>query len=72
MLNLLRYQTSLASHVELPNTAWENSMIIASLYGLTPPNPSQAESLAKKVAACKETMGDKWLLAIHVSRKDKK
>jgi hypothetical protein len=47
-------------------------MIINSLYGLTPPNPSQAESLAKKVATCKEAMGDKWILAIHVSRKDKK
>jgi len=72
MLNLLRYQTSLASHVELPNTAWENSMIINSLYGLSAPHPSQVEALAKKAAACKEAMGDKWLLAIHVSRKDKK
>jgi hypothetical protein len=47
-------------------------MVIDSLYGLSAPSPSQTKALAKKVAVCKEAMGDKWLLAIHVSRKDKK
>ena len=47
-------------------------MVIHSLYGLTSPNQLQVELRAKKVAACKKMMGKKWLLAIHVSRKDKK
>jgi hypothetical protein len=66
------FLTSLANRAESLNTKSVDNMIINSLYGLTPPNPLQAEVLSKKVAACKEAMGDKWILAIHVSRKDKK
>ena len=63
MLNLLRYQTSLASHVELPNTAWENSMIIKSLYGLTPPTQKEREDRDAKVAKAIKEIGHKWLLS---------
>lgn len=63
MLNLLRYQTSLASHVELPNTAWENSMIIKSLYGLTPPTQKEMADRDVKVAKAIKDLGHKYLLS---------
>ena len=47
-------------------------MIITSLYKLTPPSPHFAKLREKKVAACKHMMGEKWLLAQQVHRKDKK
>lgn len=47
-------------------------MVIHSLYGLSAPSPLQADFIAKKVAICKEVMGDKWLLSTNVIRKDKK
>lgn len=63
MLNLLRYQTSLASHVELPNTAWENSMVIKSLYGLTPPTQKEVADRDDKIARMIKAMGHKYLLS---------
>lgn len=63
MLSLLRYQTSLASHVELPNTAWENSMIIKSLYGLTPPTQKEVADRDAKVAKAIKDLGHKYLLS---------
>ena len=47
-------------------------MLIYSLYGLSVPTQSQIEIREKKVAQCKKKMGNKWLLALQVQRKDKK
>ena len=47
-------------------------MSIDCLYKLTPPSPHFAKLREKKVAACKHMMGEKWLLAQRVQRKDAK
>ena len=47
-------------------------MIITSLYKLTPPSPRLVELREKKVAACKQMMGEKWLFAKQIQRKDGK
>ena len=45
-------------------------MIIDSLYRLPPPSPKMIEIREKKIAKCKKLMGDKYLLAKSVERKD--
>jgi hypothetical protein len=47
-------------------------MIIASLYKLPPPSQSLVELREKKIAKCKKMMGDKYLLAKSIQRKDAK
>jgi hypothetical protein len=47
-------------------------MIIDSLYKLPPPSPSMIEAREKKIAKCKKMMGDKYLLAKPIQRKDAK
>lgn len=44
-------------------------MIIDSLYKLPPPSPKMVELRERKIAKCKKLMGDKYLLAIPVERK---
>ena len=45
-------------------------MIIDSLYKLPPPSPKMIEIRERKIARCKKQMGDKYLLAKSVERKD--
>ena len=45
-------------------------MIIDSLYKLPPPSPKMIEIREKKIAKCKKLMGNKYLLANLVERKD--
>jgi hypothetical protein len=45
-------------------------MIIDSLYRLPPPSPKMIEIRERKIAKCKKQMGDKYLLAKSVERKD--
>jgi hypothetical protein len=45
-------------------------MIIDSLYKLPPPSPKIVELRDSKIAKCKKLMGDKYLLAIPVERKN--
>lgn len=47
-------------------------MIIDSLYKLTPPSAKMVEAREKKIAKCKKMMGDKYLLAKSIQRKDAK
>lgn len=47
-------------------------MIIDSLYKLPPPSPKMIEAREKKIAKCKKQMGDKYLLAVPIKRKDAK
>jgi hypothetical protein len=47
-------------------------MIVTSLYKLAPPSQKLIELREKKVADCKKMMGEKWLLAKQVQRKDAK
>lgn len=47
-------------------------MIITSLYKLTPPSARLVELREKKIADCKKMMGEKWLFAQQVQRKDAK
>jgi len=46
--------------------------LITSLYELTPPSKKEVSLRDKKIAACKEKMGDKWLLAKLIPRKNTK
>ena len=45
-------------------------MIIDSLYRLPPPSPKMMEIRERNIAKCKKLMGDKYLLAKSVERKD--
>lgn len=45
-------------------------MILDSFYKLTSASPKLEQIRSKKVAACKKMMGDKWLLAKPVERKE--
>jgi len=45
-------------------------MIIDSLYRLPPPSPKMMEIRERKIAKCKKLMGDKYLLAKPIERKD--
>jgi hypothetical protein len=47
-------------------------MIITSLYKLAPPSPRLIELREKKIADCKKMMGEKWLFAKPIQRKDAK
>lgn len=47
-------------------------MIITSLYKLAPPSPRLVELREKKIADCKKMMGEKWLCAKQIQRKDAK
>ena len=44
-------------------------MIIDSLYRLTPPASNMIEIRERKIAKCKKLMGDKYLLAHPIERK---
>ena len=47
-------------------------MIIDCLYKLTPPSQQFIEQREKKIAQCKQMMGNKYLLAKPIQRKDGK
>jgi hypothetical protein len=47
-------------------------MIIASLYKFPPPSQQSIELRDKQIAKCKQMMGDKYLLAKPIQKKDKK
>lgn len=46
--------------------------IIDCLYGLSAPTRKEILIREKKIAACKEKMGDKYLLAKNIKRKETK
>ncbi len=47
-------------------------MIVTSLYKLEPPSQKVVELREKKVADCKKMMGEKWLLAKPIQKKESK
>jgi len=46
--------------------------ILHSFYKLSPPSKKEVALRDKKIKECKERMGDKWLLAKPIGRKDAK
>jgi len=46
--------------------------MLSNFYNLSPPNHKLVMLREKKIKACKLEMGDKWLLAKSIPRKDKK
>lgn len=44
--------------------------ILSSVYGLSSPTKKETTLRDKKVQICKDKMGDKWLLAKSIERKE--
>ena len=46
--------------------------ILSCVYGLSSPTKKETAWRDKKIKECKDRMGDKWLLAKPITRKDAK